>query len=481
MNSRFYYSLLADFDGDEMNAIVLKTVEAEAETKLVSSVNNWFVSYQTSSPVIGLIQDGVIGAFEMTRDHSKNIDKFHAMQMMNRVTTDIPFEFTKKTYHSRELLSMVLPKINFVGKPSFYVPEFKEYIKYSDTETKIVIKNGEIESGVLDKATLSKGATGGIFHTIYIEHGPNRALECMYNWQQMFCTFLYYRGATFGFNEVYITPKARELIQAETNKIISASHEVDEQLARGELIPPVEMTLEEYYEEMQSAALDHGDEFLKIILSQIDTDRNWLFKYIFSGSKGSRTNLTAIYSNIGSIAIKGKRIPFLLDGRTSINYPRYSVDPISRGYCPDSFSSGIRVQSYVFSSQEARHEIIEIALSTAMAGTLNRNAIKNFEGVVVGNTRCSIKYNRPVQFLFGETGVDPRKVIKVTFPTIKISDADFTKEFRATPKMFAKAYQHKKTEELCSREFEQLRADRDEFRNIMFQLERNSKGAFIIT
>lgn len=458
----------------------MSDVEAIAETKIVSSVQNWFVSYQTSDPMMGLFQDSIISAYEMTHSKVSNIKKFHAMKMCNRTLSKKELKFEKQEYHSREILSKFLPEINYEGKAKFYVPDFAPYIKYKEDEINITIKRGVLERGVLDKATIGEGATGGIFHNIYIEKGPYAAIETLYNWQQIFNSFIYYHGITFGFKDIYMTNEARAKLNKEITKIINASLEVTKQLDEGQLVPPIEMSLQEYYEEMQGVALEHGDEFIKPIMEEIDPEDNWLYKFIFSGSKGDRSNMIAIYASIGSIGLKGGRIPQMLNGRTSINFQRYSTDPIARGYCPDSFATGINPLTFPFSAFEARYELIEVALGTAVAGAMNRNAVKNLESIIVGNTRSSMKGERIVQLQFGDTGVDPRKVDKVSFGFVKLSDDEFSKTYKTQVKDLDKKYHNKQLEQLLIDEFNQLKKDRDSYRHIMITLESHNRKNFLM-
>jgi DNA-directed RNA polymerase beta' subunit len=373
-----------------------------------------------------------------------------------------------------------LPKINFEGRAKFYVPEFTPYIKYRDDEINVTIKRGNIERGVFDKGTIGDDANGGLFHTIYAEKGAPAAIETLYNWQQIINTYIYYCGITFGIADVYVPSDVREKLNTESAKIIAASEEVTRQLDEGKLIPPIEMTLKDYYEEMQAAALEHGDEFIKPIMEQPNFDKTWLYKFIFSGSKGNMTNMTAIYASIGSIGLKGGRIPLALGGRTSVNFQRFSTDPISRGYCPNSFTSGISAILFPFAAMEARYELIEVALSTATAGTMNRNAVKNLEPIVVSNLRGSSKSNRTVQLLFGETGIDPRKVEKIQFPSIKMSTKDFETKYHSLASSFGKNFRHKEVQQELDQEFNTLRAECDEYRHIMLTLEAHQRRNFLL-
>lgn len=57
----------ADFDGDEMNMHVPQNVEALAEVRELMSANSQIVSSQSSAPVMGLVHDGALGAYLLSR------------------------------------------------------------------------------------------------------------------------------------------------------------------------------------------------------------------------------------------------------------------------------------------------------------------------------------------------------------------------------------------------------------------------------
>lgn len=466
-------------DGDEMNAIGIQNPETIAETKFTSSINEWFVEYQNSKPVLGLYQDSVIGAFEMTRSKVDNIHKFHAMRMCNRTSSNEPLVFDKPAYHARELVSMFLPDINYKKRAGFYEEAYTPYINYRDDEINVEIKRGKLMHGVLDKATIGQKVEGSMFHVIFTEKGATVAIDTIYNLQQLINGFIYHNGITFGMKDIYLPPAAKARIRKQTDNVIHSSEKETLRLERGELVPPIEMTLDEFYEGVQMNVLDHGDEFIEPVIQNIDHETNWFYKFVHSGSKGDRKNMLAIYSAIGSIGIKGARIRPTLNGRTTINFQRGSIDPIARGYNPHSFSDGIHVISFPHSALEARHELIEVAMSTAQAGTMNRNAVKNLEANVVSNTRSTIKQNRLLQPLYGENGFDPRKVEKTRFPTIMSTTLDFTRAYHTQLDSLAVKFRNPAVARELAGEFAQLDRDRNLFRSIMLRYESNTRRMFL--
>jgi DNA-directed RNA polymerase II subunit RPB1 len=57
----------ADFDGDEMNMHVAQTIETRAEIAELMMVPKCIVSPQANAPVIGLVQDTLLGSKLLTR------------------------------------------------------------------------------------------------------------------------------------------------------------------------------------------------------------------------------------------------------------------------------------------------------------------------------------------------------------------------------------------------------------------------------
>ena len=84
-----------DFSGDEMNGMLIKNPESIAETRLTSSIHQWFVSYKDSQPLYGLFQDSIIGSYEMTLTKT---DKISRSQLQKALQT------SAKTLNTKEIL-----------------------------------------------------------------------------------------------------------------------------------------------------------------------------------------------------------------------------------------------------------------------------------------------------------------------------------------------------------------------------------------
>jgi DNA-directed RNA polymerase beta' subunit len=56
----------ADFDGDEMNCHLPRSIQTKVELQLLTSVPTQIVSPQASKPVMGMVQDGLLGSYRFT-------------------------------------------------------------------------------------------------------------------------------------------------------------------------------------------------------------------------------------------------------------------------------------------------------------------------------------------------------------------------------------------------------------------------------
>ncbi|MGL5934144.1 MAG: hypothetical protein ACRCZI_00825, partial [Cetobacterium sp.] len=440
------------------------------------------ISYQNHSPYFGSFQDSLIGSSELTRSSVK-IDRLHAMRLFSNVTplANEDFSFTKDVYSGRELVSMFMPKINYPKKKAkFYMPQYAPYIKYDPDEIYVQINRGQLVSGCLDKSTVGQQVMGSIFHIINNEYGAESALETIYNFHQIIARFFLWHGFTVGMRDVIISEGAINEIHAKTEQMKQDAQEITNKLNRRELVPPIGMTLQEFYELEQLNALEPADNFVTPILNDVNFRTNNIAKLIFSGSKGKETNLININGGYGQITINGQRpLRNFSWGRTSPYFLRYDTSPESLGFIDTSYREGVRPAVFPFAAGDARHSSISNALSTSVSGAQSRISIKNLESIVVNNLRQSIKDENIIQLLYADSGIDTRKTENVKFLTVMISDKEMKDNYHSK----ASDFPHIKIsqlQKLLDSEFEQLLQDRKKFREIFLWAEENNPGQYLI-
>lgn len=475
MNPSACNAFNADFDGDQMNILLPKSIAAVNEVQMISNVSNWFISHKTQTPIVGSFQDGLIGLFKFSH-HEHKMDKFHAMQLCSNSIGDFRFKKAPdKTYTSHEIISMMLPDINILDrKPGMYKKEFTQYIDYSPEDTSLVISRGKHISGVLDKKFAGQGSNGSIYHIIYNEYGAKKALDVIYSIQQCTNEFMYNSGFTVGLDDIKMSDKSLIEMNHKVSKLIADAVEVNNRLVQRQLYPPIGVSLREHHEDLVVKALNPGSELADSIMENVGNYReNGILSLVLSGSKGKIQNLFSILGILGQQTIEGFRPPrsFAME-RTSPYFPKSDLDPLAHGYVPQSFKRGISPKSFLFTSMESRISLINVALSTAKGGEQNRNAIKALESIIVHSGYYTQKHRSISQILYAGTGVDPRFAESVKYPTIKLSNKEFEDKYHVNIKTLDRKQQTPEIKKILDSEFEKIAIDRENYRNAMINDEQ---------
>jgi len=452
----------------QMNMYISTSVSARNEITEMSGIHNWFISHAYSSPAyIGEVDDSIVGSFELTRSNVR-LDKYHAMLLFAN-TSYLPI-FENRIYTGRDIITKMLEPtpITFSRDTTWYDQKYAGVINYDPTEIKVNIDHGIHKSGVLDSSSIGSKSKGGLFHIIASDYGTEQALLSMFDLQQLSIGYIEQFGFSIGIMDILIPKETRAKIHDIETTIMNDAQLITDRLNRGEIIPPIGKTSDEFYEELQISKLRVLDDFADPIIRAIDTDTNSLFKLIKSGSKGRMQHMFHISSAIGQILINEQRPRQKFSYRRTLPYfKRFDTDPQSRGYITNSYLSGMDIVQELFNAMNARFDFITKALSTSVTGEQNRKSIKNLESIIVNNLRMCVKGSKIIQFIYGEDGVDPRALLDVKFPTVMLSAADLEKQFRYVPR-------NKKYASIYDSEFERMKTDREEYRRRFLALEQSN-------
>ena len=470
----------ADFDGDAMNLMFPRSVRVVNEISNLSSPYQFFISHRNGKPAVGEAQDSIILTALLTYD-STNLDKLHIMNLFSQVNTYPDFSKNNGIYKGRDVINLYLKEsefyINYSGSASYYKEEHSAYRSYNSKDIQVVIDKGEIKSGVLDKNAIGQDSQGSIFHIIHNQYGSHAALDASYYIQQIALYYSFNRGVTVSIKDLLVNNQALKEIHNIENAIIQEAIEINNRLNKGNIIPPLGKTTEEYFEQMVINALEPGDAYWPYILKSIDAETNMLYLMITHGSRGKLPNFSQITSAIGQQEINGERIVENFGGRTLCYFTKNDPDPIARGYIANSYISGINPAEFYFGAEVARYSLINKALSTSIAGTYNRMAIKNMESLIIDVFRRVSDTGKIIQFLYGSDGCDSRFIEKVKFPTMKkdLNLEKFKEIYHMNIKMFNKDFHNSNVQKLLDQEYETLLNDRKTYVNIFLQMEHLNK------
>jgi DNA-directed RNA polymerase II subunit RPB1 len=380
----------ADFDGDEMNIFVPQSIQSMIELEEIADVKRQIVTPATSLPIIGVVQDGLLGSWNITRDNK--IDKKTCMNILSYTDIELP-DINKEYYTGNEVLSYLLPEnINTVRRDE-------------NKNVTILVKNGVIKKGIFGKRLLGSMKKGSLIHLIWEEYGMNKTKEFIDNIQKLINNYNLYYGFSVGIGDIYIDSKNKN-----DNKILFNKKKINTDFNITNMENNPDMLDEEIFESSVFSELNAVlGSVSKSITKNLDDFNSFkvMSKDIGSGSKGSNINYAQMAGCVGQQGVEGSRIKKKINNRTLVYFPRDNDSAISRGFIEEGYLEGLSPISFIFHNMSSREGIIDTAIKTAESGYIQRKLIKSMEDCIVmydGTVRNA--RNTIIQFVYGDNGIN---------------------------------------------------------------------------
>ena len=377
----------ADFDGDEMNIHVPQTEEARAEAKILMDVNKNLFSAKDNSNALGCIADAVTGNYILS---NISLKKSEASQLLYQ--SGIDSTLTKNNVKGNEVISQLLPKIDYKGKTKNL--ELFE------------IKNGKIDSGVIDEHVFGV-ASGDFIKTLDSKVGRDKTIEVLENAFTLGTEFLSKHGFTISVKDLNVNDKVknqtREIVEEaekETEKVIE-----DYNNGKLEIIPG--KTIEESREIKILQILNRIRTKIGKIVSKEVPNSNPISVMINSGAGGNILNITQMACCVGQQALWAKRIGIGFSNRTLSFFKEMDLSPKSRGFIYNSFLTGLEPYEFFFGAITGRDALMDTALRTPKSGYLYRrlaNALQDIKVEYDATVRDGS--SKIIQFRYGDDGKD---------------------------------------------------------------------------
>lgn len=419
----------ADFDGDEMNLHVPQSEETRAEITELCMVPTQIVSPQSNKPVMGIVQDTLCGVRKFTKR-----DTFMCKDAVMNIFLWVPgwdgiiptpaILKPRPMWTGKQILSMVIPKgINMTREDDKQSP-------ITPTDTGMMIEDGEIIYGIVDKKTVG-ASQGGLVHFIMREKGPEickgffNGIQCVINY------WLLQNGFSIGIGDTIADTSTMEAI---TETIAGAKQEVAEIIEQAQsntLEAEPGMTLRESFESKVSRALNQARDVAGRSAEASLKDLNNVKQMVTAGSKGSFINISQMSACVGQQMVEGKRIPFGFKYRSLPHFTKDDYSPESRGFIENSYLRGLTPQEFFFHAMAGREGLIDTAVKTAETGYIQRRLVKALEDVTAkydGTVRNSI--GDIIQFTYGEDGLDAAHVEYQILDTLSSSNEQFENRYR---------------------------------------------------
>jgi DNA-directed RNA polymerase II subunit RPB1 len=413
----------ADFDGDEMNMHVPQNIMAEVELAELAAVPYQIVSPANNSPIIGIFQDSLLGAYRFTRERLLFTPQ-EAMRLLmmfpNINITDLNESIKQNDgYISNfDILTQIMPPLTIKYNTKF----FEKGIDNPETSNNVLeIQNGKYLRGHMEKSVIN-GGTKGLIHQIYNVYGPKITNQFIDNFQNIITEYMKTASYSVGVSDLIA---GRSTYEAITHIIEMKKEEVQNLLTEVHLgifknvtsqsnIQEFEIRVKQILEEARGKTESEAKKSLN--------QKNRFLMIVASGSKGSLVNITQMIACLGQQDVDGKRIPYGFDSRTLPHYNKYDDSATARGFIENSYISGLTSHELFFHAMAGRIGLIDTAVKTSQTGYIQRRLIKGLEDLKVEyDMTVRNSMGKIVQFRYGDDGCDSTKVEAQNISLVNLS------------------------------------------------------------
>lgn len=437
----------ADFDGDEMNMHFPQSQMARAECYNIANTDNQYLVPTSGNPLRGLIQDHVVGGVWMTckntlytRDEYQQFI-FGAIRpetygQGGRIRTLPPAilkpkpRWTGKQVISTILCNVTPPHAQGLNMDAKARVGAKYWGEQHKEEEMVVVRDGELLTGVLDKSQIGASAYG-LVHAVYEIYGAESAGRLLSIFSRLFTMWLQHNAFSCRMDDLVLSSEGdatrqKILKDGATHGLEAALNNVglgDEDSKAPETHRNLRVRLEEVLRDdnklaaLDAAMMSASNKLTSSVISSCIPSGLWrvfpennMQMMAVSGAKGSAVNVSSISCLLGPQALEGRRVPVMVSGKTLPSFKAFETAARAGGFVAGRFLTGIAPQEYYFHCMAGREGLIDTAVKTSRSGYLQRCLIKHLEGI-------SVQYDQTVrnsdgfvlQFHYGEDSLDVSK------------------------------------------------------------------------
>ena len=407
----------ADFDGDEMNMHCPQSYEAATELEEIAAVPHQILRPRDGLPIIGVVQDTLVGSYRLTRDHVKfNRREFMNLMMWNkRFNGSIPEPKMNGKWSGHQILTELMPPINMEMMNS--------------SKKKVVIRNGDVLEGQFDKSVFSK-ASKGIIHMTYNDYGSKETVDLLDAMQSTIEQFLIYNGFSVGISDLIADSATKDEMNVKIEEKKSEVESILLNIHQDLFDNNTGKTNQAEFEDKIFGILNKATELSGEIGYNSLANENRMTAMVRAGSKGGPINIAQMIACVGQQNIECKRIPYGFEDRTLPHFKKYDDGAEARGFIQNSFINGLTPTEFFFHAMSGREGLIDTAVKTADTGYIQRQLVKAMEDLVVQHDGSVRDANMNIaQFHYGEDGINSTKIENQTLDLAKLSREDIARDF----------------------------------------------------
>ena len=405
----------ADFDGDEMNLHIPQSQEAQTEARLLMQVQDQILSPRFGGPIIGAIRDFITASYLFTRK-SNYLTRNEVSRLLIATGYDgqLPnpkIKTPQPLWSGKQIFSLFFPKdLNYVLKANICQGCDKCLKEDCPYDAYVVVKNGELISGVIDRRSIGAEQSETLLHRIIKDYGSEAGREFLNKITRMLKLFITMRGFTYSYDELVLSPNAENKIRRTMDKIEKRIKELIDKYRKGTLQRLPGQTLEDSFEIYVMNELAKARDQSGKIADEDFTIENSGIVMTRTGARGSNLNIGQMSACVGQQAVRGKRIMRGYRARALPHFKPGDPSPKARGFVYSSYQKGLDSVEFFFHAMGGREGLVDTAVRTQQSGYMQRrliNALEHLRLEYDGTVRTSS--GDIIQFKYGEDGVDPAK------------------------------------------------------------------------
>jgi len=405
----------ADFDGDEMNLHIPQSEEAQTESRLLMQVQDQILSPRFGGPIIGCKTDFITAAFLFTRKTTV-LTKEDVCRLL--LTTGyqgpIPEPEIKKPepkWTGKQIFSLFIPKdLNYAFKATTCIACPKCLREDCEYDAYVVIKDGELKSGVIDKNAIGAEQSETLLHRIIKDYGSAEGRKFLNHICRLLNMFMSMRGFTYSFDELELSKP----VQRKISQLLEQSEEHIDKLIKelkdGTLPRLPGQTLADSFEiYVMNELAEARDKAGRTAEGDFKPNNSGIIM-TRTGARGSSLNIGQMTAVVGQQSVRGKRIMRGYQDRALPHFKWGDPSSRARGFVDHSYRDGLDPVEFFFHSMGGREGLVDTAVRTQQSGYMQRRLINALEHLRIeydGTVRNST--GDIIQFRYGEDGVDPAK------------------------------------------------------------------------
>jgi DNA-directed RNA polymerase subunit A' len=399
----------ADFDGDEMNLHVPQSEEARAEAILLMRVQDQLISPRYGGPIIGGLRDFITGSYLLTKEDTVlTPQEFANYAMLGGYEGTFPEPQVKgkggPMYTGKQLFSLFLPEdFNFV-----ITSKWSKGTKGQQKD--VVIKNGQLISGVIDKASIGAEEPESVLHRIAKDYGNATAKKFLNSILIIAKQFITHYGFSYGYSDLELSDKVKEEIHTTIEDSYNTVYDLISQAKKGTLKLTrglsAEEALEAYIVNELSKARDKAGN-----TADQQLDKNNAARIMATtGARGSSLNIGQMAGALGQQSIRGNRLNKGYNNRALPHFKENDDNPDAHGFVKSNYRDGLSTIEFFFHAMGGREGLVDTAVRTQQSGYMQRRLVNALEHIKLeydGTVRDP--HGHIIQFLYGEDGIDVAK------------------------------------------------------------------------